>query len=59
MAQSGLYVATKREFVKERNNKKKKPEQLADSESAGALSMVMGKKNQKLAQFYLRSNCLK
>ena len=49
MAQSGLYVATKREFVKERKNKKKKPEQLADSESAGALSMVMGKKEPEIS----------
>ena len=36
-----LQQAEKREFIKERKNKGKKPEQITDSAGAGALSMVM------------------
>ena len=36
-----LQQAEKREFIKERKNKGKKPEQIEDSAGAGALQMVM------------------
>ena len=44
-----LQQAEKREFVKERKNKKKKPEQTADSEVAEALSMAVDRQEPEIS----------